>query len=492
MTPMMNRLLFRAILALPLALGACNLGPDYEQPVMKTPEAWQYAPAKENPRPVTSAWWKAFNNDELDRLEQTAIANNQDLKAPVARIAQARATAKVAGAPLYPMLSAGGGAVKSKGSDVVGPTGTTVTGGGISPSTTTYDAILSTSYELDFWGKNAAAADAANQRVVSSIYDRDTVLWTLQSDVATTYFQILAARDRLRLARATLTNSENILRFIEAQFRAGNLSPLEVSQQRSAVASQRALIPALQQTERESIAALAVLLGQMPQTLKIEAQTLHDTRPPAIEPGLPSTLMERRPDVQKAESDLRASNKDIVSAHAARFPSITLTGQGGTQAVQLGMMFGPGSALYSIAASITAPIFLGGQLQGQEELTRGQFEELAQVYQKTVISAFRDVEVALSATDTSSVQYAESKEALLQAREAYRVAELRYRRGAADFLPVLNSQVQVTSSEDAEVQADLLRFNAVVSLYKALGGGWDKGTSLAKADAEKKAADDAD
>lgn len=481
-----------ACLALPLALAACNLGPDYAQPVTQKPEAWQWAPVKENPQPVAAGWWKAFGNDELNRLEATAMENNQDLKAAVARIAQARAQAKVAGAPLYPTLSAGGGAVKSKGSDVVGPTGTTVTGGGTSPSTTTYDAILSTSYELDFWGKNAAAADAANQRVVSSIYDRDTVLWTLQSDVATTYFQILAARDRLRLARNTLANSENILRFLESQFRAGTLSPLEVAQQRSAVALQRSTIPALVQAERESIGALAVLLGVLPQSLVIEGQTLHETRPPAVEPGLPSTLLERRPDIQKAESDLRASNKDIVSAHAARFPSITLTGQGGSQAVQLGMMFGPGSALYSIAASITAPIFLGGQLQGQEELTRAQFQELAQAYQKSVISAFRDVEVALSSTDTSSVRYAESKEALLQAREAFRVAELRYRRGAADFLSVLNSQVQVTSSEDAEVQADLLRFNAVVSLYKALGGGWDKEASLAKADEEKKAADAAE
>lgn len=488
----MNRLLSRAPLALALALGACNLGPDYKQPTMETPEAWQYAPAKENPQPVTSEWWKAFNNEELNRLEQTAIANNQDVKAAVARIAQSRAQAKIAGAPLYPTLSFGGGAVKSKGSDVVGPTGTTVTGGGTSPSTTTYDAILSTSYEFDFWGKNAAATDAANQRVVSSIYDRDTVMWTLQSDVATTYFQILAARDRLRLARTTLENSENILRFLETQYRAGTLSILEVSQQRSAVSAQRALIPSLQQVERESIAALAVLLGQMPQTLKIEAQTLHETRPPAIEPGLPSTLMERRPDIQKAESDLRASNKDIVSAHAARFPSISLTGQGGSQAVQLGMMFGPGSALYSIAASITAPIFLGGQLQGQEELTKAQFQELAEAYQKAVISAFRDAEVALSATETSSLQYAESREALVQAREAYRVSELRYRRGVSDFLSVLNSQVQVTSSEDAMVQTDLLRFNAVVSLYKALGGGWDKQTSLAKADEEKKSADGAD
>jgi NodT family efflux transporter outer membrane factor (OMF) lipoprotein len=460
--------------------------------VTQKPEAWQWAPVKENPQPVAAEWWKAFRNAELNRLEAAAMENNQDLKAAVARIAQARAQAKVAGAPLYPTLSAGGGGVKSKGSDVVGPTGTTVTGGGISPSTTTYNAILSTSYELDFWGKNAAAADAANQRVVSTIYDRDTVLWTLQSDVATTYFQILAVRDRLRLARNTLANSESVLRFLESQFRAGTLSPLEVAQQRSAVAAQRATLPALVQTERETIGALAVLLGVLPQSLTIEGQTLHETRPPAIEPGLPSTLLERRPDIQKAESDLRASNKDIVSAHAARFPSITLTGQGGTQAVQLGMMFGPGSALYSIAASITAPIFLGGQLQGQEELTRAQFQELAQVYQKSVISAFRDVEVALSATDTSSVQYAESKEALLQAREAFRVAELRYRRGAADFLSVLNSQVQVTSSEDAEVQADLLRFNAVVSLFKALGGGWDKETALTNADEEKKTADAAE
>ena len=169
---------------------------------------------------------------------------------------------------------------------------------------------------------------------------------------------------------------------------------------------------------------------------------------------------------------MRASNKDIVSAHAARFPSIALTGQAGVQAGQLSMMFGPGSALYSIAASITAPIFLGGQLQGQEELTKAQFQELAEVYQKTLISAFRDAEVALSATDTSSLQYSESKEALLQAREAYRLAEARYREGATDLLSVLDAQRSLYQAEDQVVQARFERLQAAVNLFSALGGGW--------------------
>jgi NodT family efflux transporter outer membrane factor (OMF) lipoprotein len=438
--------------------------PDYHRPEAPVPQRWDAAgePAVW-PDPE---WWRSFASRELDGLIVQAIADNRNLRAAVARIRQAEAQARIAGADLYPSLSAGGAASRTKrASSNLGTTSR--------PGFTTYQASLTASYQLDLFGENSATAAAAETRLESSLYDRQTVALTLLSDIANTYFQVLTARERRRLAEETLDNAESILELLEQRQGAGTVSDLEVAQQRSAVATQRAALPALLLSERLSLNALAVLLGRPPEGLAVETRSLADIRLPPVVAGLPSALLERRPDLRKAEADLRAANFDIGTARAARFPSVQLTADGGTVSGALSGLFGPGTFFYTLTSSLTAPIFAGGRLEGQEELNRARFAELIETYQQAILAAFQDVEDALSTAEQNGRQYGFSREAYEQARAAYRLADLRFRVGTVDFLTVLEAQRTVFQAADALVQADAARYNAIVGVYRALGGGWD-------------------
>jgi NodT family efflux transporter outer membrane factor (OMF) lipoprotein len=253
----------------------------------------------------------------------------------------------------------------------------------------------------------------------------------------------------------------------------GTVSDLEVAQQKSAVATQRAAIPALIQAERQATHALALLLGKNPEGVAVAGKSLDDAALPAVAAGIPSALLQRRPDLRKAEADLVAANFDIKNARAQRFPSVDLTAEGGTESLALSGLLGPGSFLYTLAASVTAPIFEGNRLEGQEEFADARYRELLETYRQAILSAFRDVEDALAAWRGTADQYDFDREAYEQAKEAYRLADLRYRAGTVDFLTVLQAQQTVFQAQDALVQTDLARFDAIISLYKALGGGWD-------------------
>ena len=225
--------------------------------------------------------------------------------------------------------------------------------------------------------------------------------------------------------------------------------------------------------ERQSLNALAVLLGRNPEGFDIKAQSLADVQAPKIGAGIPSTLLMRRPDLRRAESDLKASNFDVAAARAARFPSINLTGQGGSASSALDTLFSSGTFFYSVAASAAETIFAGGRLQGQEQLARGRYREVLQNYRQSVIAAFSDVETALTAVRENNLSYDFIREAYDQAETAYRLAELRYRSGIVDFQTVLNAQNTAFQAEESMVQSEFTRFNAVVTLAQALGGGWD-------------------
>lgn len=450
-----------AVLAAAL-LGACTMVPDYQPPQAPTPRHWEAGgdAAAVWPDP---AWWEGFGSRELDGFIRQAIADNRNLRAAVARIRQAQAQARIAGADLYPWLSAGGSGGRSKSASSRGET--------------SLEASLAASYEVDLFGRAGADAAAAETRVEASIHDRQTVALTLLADVATTYFQVITARERRRLAEESLANTESILALLEERQRAGTISDLEVAQQRSAVASVRASLPALQLSERLSLNALAVLLGRPPEGFVLETRSLEDIRLPPIAAGLPSGLLERRPDLRRAEADLRAANFDVGAARAARFPSLVLTAEGGTVSGALSGLFASGSFFYALAASLAAPIFEGGRLQGQEELDRARFDELIEAYQQAILAAFQDVENALSTAEQNGRQYVFNREAYEQAREAFRLADLRFRVGTVDFLTVLEAQRSVFQTADALAQIDAARYNALVGVYRALGGGWDGRTA---------------
>ena len=450
-----------SLLVLLTALAGCSwLGPEYKPEQIDVPERWQWSNAGVGVWP-DPAWWQVFASPELDRLMGEAAAGNRDLKAAVARVAQAEAQAKIAGAALWPTLSTDASANRSSQNSGRGRV--------VSRS---YGPGATAAYQVNLFGADYHSARAAITRVEASRYDRETVALTVSSSVAQTYFQIRAVRERIRIANGSLATAVRLLGLLEEQRRIGTTSDLEVAQQRASVASQRAAIPALVQAEREALATLALLLGLNPQGFDLQARNLEGLTLPSVIGGMPSELLQRRPDIRSAEANLRAANLDVQAARAARFPNISLTANGGASSQALGRLFSPSSMLYTLAASLTAPILQGGRLKGQEQLNKARYEELIETYRTAILDGFRDVDNALSAVDQFRQQYAYNLDGRTQAREAYRLAELRYRAGTIDFLTVLDTQRAVLQAEDALVQSQLAHINALVTLYQALGGGW--------------------
>ncbi len=472
--PVRRLLLTTTLLA---GLAACSVGEPYTAPTLTAPAAWDAAQTGQ----VTlgagewpdATWWGGFGSTELDGLMQAAQTGNRDLAAALARIRQAEASAKIAGAALLPSLGGDGGASRSWSPAASGSSNSRTVSSGRSVRNN-FDLGLSAGYQVDLFGGNQAGSDAALERLNASRYDREALTLTLHADLASNYFQLLSVRDRIRLAEDTLRNAEEVLAVLERQRQLGVASELEVAQQRNSVASQRATLPALRQSERETLTAIALLLGRAPQGFAISTQSLDALALPAVKAGLPSALLARRPDIRKAEADLRAASRDIAVAQAARLPSLNLTIGGGLQSSALHTLLQPQSALYSIAASLTAPLFQGGRLEGQEELSRARYQELAETYGKAAVTAFGDVENALSSTAHAAERYEYAREAFDQAREAYRIVEARYRAGTVPFLNLLDAQRTVFQANDTLAQALLGRYTALVNLYQALGGGWSE------------------
>lgn len=456
-----------------VGLAGCEIGDPFSKPAITAPSAWDAAGTPALAEWPDTGWWRGFASTELDGLMRQAESNNRDLAAALARIRQAEASARIAGAALLPTLGADGGAGRSW-SPTSSSTSSTRTASSGRVVRNSFDLGLTAGYQVDLFGGNRAGSDAALERLAASRYDRETVALTLHADLAAAYFQLLSVRDRIRLAEDTLRNAEDVLAVLERQRQLGVASELEVAQQRNSVASQRATIPALRQSERETLTAIALLLGRPPQGFAISTTSLDALALPAVKAGLPSALLARRPDIRKAEADLRAANRDIATAQAARLPSLDLTMGAGLQSSALHTLLQPQSALYSLAASLTAPLFQGGRLEGQEDLNRARYQELAETYGKAAITAFGDVEDALTSTGNAAERYTYAREAFDQAREAYRIVEARYRAGTVPFLNLLDAQRTVFQANDALAQALLGRYTALVDLYKALGGGWSE------------------
>jgi NodT family efflux transporter outer membrane factor (OMF) lipoprotein len=331
---------------------------------------------------------------------------------------------------------------------------------------------VSASYQVDFWGKNAAALSAAKSTARASRYDLQVVALTVVSGVATTYFDALGLQDRLQVARDNLANSENMLRIIREQAQVGTAMELNIAQQETIVAGLRAAIPPLQRQISQTLDALAILLNRPPSNMRLAAHSLTPLSVPEVAPGLPSELLARRPDIHEAEAQLIAANANIKVARAAFFPSLALTASGGIESLALSATLSPASTIYALAASVTQPIFEGGALKGQLAYTKGRYEELLQNYRKAVISAFSNVEDALAATQRTAEQQASQEVAVAKARRAYELALLQYRAGSVDLLTALTTENALFSANDLLVQVRIARMQALVSLFNALGGGW--------------------
>ncbi len=465
----------RALLLTATLLSGCDIGPDYERPSVATPAGWREADGGQAAWP-SDDWWRGFNSQQLDSFIAQAQRENYDLGAAVARVRQADALVRVAGAALLPSLEANGGAASQRTLLPIGGNGSKIT----FPE---YTLGLDASYEIDFWGKNRAALNAAKATALASRYDQQVVALTVVTSVASTYLQALALQDRLKVARDNLSTAENTLSVIEGQRRLGTAMDLDVSQQQTIVSGLRAAIPPLQQQLSQTIDALAILIGEPPEQVNIAPASLLQLSLPNVAPGIPSELLARRPDVARAEAQLVSANADIKVARAQFFPSLNLTAAGGFASLGLSSFLAPEGTVFSAVASAVQPIFEGGRLEGQLEFSKARYEELLQDYRGAVISAFSNVEDALAATQRTSEQQNYEDATVAQARRSYEIAEARYRVGLTDLLTVLNTENALFPAEDASVQVRLAHMQALVSLFNALGGGWSEGEMTQAADA---------
>ncbi|RRW52567.1 efflux transporter outer membrane subunit [Pseudomonas moraviensis] len=455
-------------LAASLLLAACSSPAPRLDSGVQPPSAWQSA---DTPGALQSnrQWWTQFGSPELERLVEQARLGSYDLAAAVARVRQAEASATIAGAPLLPELKAGLNANRQK----------LIHGKGysqldVSPenhSLDYYDAELSASYEVDFWGGKRAARDSAVLGVQASEFDRATVELTLLSGVANSYTQALALREQARIAELNLANAQNVLHLVQTRFDAGSATALELAQQKSLVAEQQRRLPLVQQQAREALISLAALLGQPVQALPLPTQSFAQLHWPDIASGVPSDLLSRRPDIASAEAKLAAAQADVTVARAAMLPKITLTASLGSGADLAADLLR--TTFYNLSSGLTAPIFNNGRLSAERDKAQARQDELLETYRGAIINGFADVEKALSSIRGLDEQRQWQSEELSQAQTAFDIAQSRYQAGAEDLLTVLQTQRTLYAAQDLNVQLRLARLQASIALYKALGGGWE-------------------
>ncbi|MGF6457708.1 efflux transporter outer membrane subunit [Pseudomonas frederiksbergensis] len=455
------------LLAASLLLAACSNPAPRPDSGLQLPAAWQ-SPNTAAAAHSNRQWWMQFGSPQLNRLIEQACVGSHDLAAAVARVQQAQASATIAGAPLLPELKAGLNANRQRLLHGKGYSQLDV-----SPdnrSLNYYDAELSASYEIDFWGGKRATRDSALLGLQASEFDRATVELTLQSGVANSYTQALSLREQQRIAELNLANAQSVLQLVQTRYDAGSATALELAQQKSLVAEQQRKLPLVQQQAREARITLAALLGQPVQALTLTEQPFDQLHWPQIASGVPSELLSRRPDIASAEAKLAAAQADVTVARAAMLPKLTLTASLGTGADLASDLLR--TTFYNLSSGLVAPVFNNGRLSAERDKATARQQELLETYRGAIINGFADVEKALNSIRGLDEQRQWQGEELSQAQTAFDIAQSRYQAGAEDLLTVLQTQRTLYAAQDLNVQLRLSRLQASIALYKALGGGW--------------------
>jgi multidrug efflux system outer membrane protein len=452
-------------------LAGCTLGPDYTRSDLQLPDAYRAATAnqqtladKQVQVPIQADWWTLFNDPQLNSLMQTALLANADVQIAQARLAQAEALARQAGAAQYPTLNITGGLTRAS-------SGAVATTSGVAVSANTSQLGLTTSYELDVWGRVRRNIESATSLVSASAYDQVSVALTLEGLLANTYLRLRSLDAQIAVLEDSIITRKNSLRIARAKFDGGLISPLDVSQATAALANSQAL--ASEQSRVRAIVQnqLGVLTGTLDLVL-ISQDVRALPIPPVPPPGLPSSLLENRPDVNRAEQELKAANARIGVATAGLFPTLSLTGLFGAQSVDFSTFLSGQSSVWSAGIGLLQPVFNGGLLQGRLDFAKAQQQEFLGSYVKVVRGAFGEVSDALVSVRQTlqTEQYLDVQ--LKAANKAQSLAMLRYEAGYVDFLSVLESQRVANEAGLAFVVNRALRLQASVDLFKALGGGW--------------------
>jgi multidrug efflux system outer membrane protein len=459
----------RSLLALPLLLAGCTrtLHPVYTRPAVDLPGAYRGESAQDAQAGSwgDTKWWEVFQDKELQELIRIALQQNFDVRIAASRILQAQAQLGIVRADQFPEVDGGAGATAIRAAKTK-----------LQPAYRLHaeQIMVSASWELDFWGRFRSATEAARAQLLATEWGRRAVLSTLVANVASGYFQLRGDDLALEISRRALVSRQQSLQLVSTQEKHGDTSLLDVRQAEQLVYTASSQIPDLERQIQQQENALSILLGRYPGVIP-RGQTLTDqVHSPQIPSGLPSTLLERRPDVVQAEQQLIAQNAEIGVARAAYYPQISLTGSGGTQSGALVWLFSGPSGFWNFAAALTQPIFTAGRIKSNIKLVETQQQQAALVYQQTVLEAFREVSDALIGYQKTR-EFREQLELLTaSAADASRLSALRYRGGATSYLEVLTSETNSFSAELSLAQARSNELLAMVQIYKALGGGWQQ------------------
>ncbi|SOE87282.1 efflux transporter, outer membrane factor (OMF) lipoprotein, NodT family [Burkholderia sp. YR290] len=495
-------------LALSLALTGCLVGPNFERPQTNTPNVFDRTQTAQSPsKPVESEfspqWWTLFNDPILDSLEQQLADENLDVAAASARLLASRAEQRIAGAAEYPTLDGNASYHRERGSPNgilsllgVNPTGAPVEsaagntplgvapmpGSKGSPPYNLYQFGFDASWELDIWGRVRRSVEAATALSQASYEDRNSVLLSARAELARDYIQLRDTQSLLQIAHENLAIAQDATKLTEKRVREGVTTNLDVDNASAQAESIQSLIPTLESQAETTINAIGLLLAKEPRALQEMLAGPRDVPalPAQVPIGFPSELLQRRPDIRKAEDQLHAATASIGMAKADFYPRISLNGSAGFQSLQLSNLATWESGQYVVGPSITLPIFQGGRLIGTLHLREAQQQEAAIVYRRTVLDAWREVDDALVVYDAEQRRRDRLKTVVSLNQNALSIARQRYKEGAVDFLNVLNVQRQLLDSQSSLEQSEAEAAVNLITLCKVLGGGWE--TTYARED----------
>jgi multidrug efflux system outer membrane protein len=453
------------------AVAGCTVGPDYKRPVVTIPDTYRGATAPESAVADAGsigdqAWWDVFQDDQLGELIRTALGQNLDLRIAATRILEAQAQLGITRADQFPTVDANASTSRARVAKSVVPLP-------LNPyQRTDFQLTATAAWEVDFWGKYRRATEAARASLLASEWGRQAVAASLVSQVASAYFELRAFDRQLDVATRTLESRRESLRLTEVTASGGATSLVDVRQAEQLVFNAAATISDLERQISQQENYISVLLGRNPSDVPRGAALEAQAHLPEVPVGLPSALIERRPDIRQAEEVLIAANANIGVAKAAYFPQISLTGTGGIESAALSALFTTPAGLWSVGAGLTQPVFNAGRIRSRVALSKAQQEEAVLAYQRTIQLSLREVSDALVGYRKGRDFREQEQQLNGAAADARRLADIRYRGGATSYLEVLDSDTRMFSAELGVTQAELNELLSLVQIYRALGGGW--------------------
>ena len=485
MNQSLRRLSFSPVLLLAVTgLIGCAVGPNYKRPTVDVPATYRGAtagsppatdaqsePTKPKPPGIVSEkesfgdekWWEVFEDPKLQGLIRTALRNNYDVRIAAARVVEAQAQLGITRADQFPSLSAGGN-ISSQQSPKIGPIP--------AYEATQGELAASAAWNLDFWGKYRRATEAARASLLANEWAQKAVMATLVANLATSYFELRQFDLELEISKRTLSSRRESLEMTQALEQHGINSLLDVRQSEQLVYTAATDVPDFERQIAQEENAISILLGNNPGDIPRGLKLTEQPHAPDVPAGIPSSLLERRPDIREAEENLIAANAQIGVARAAYFPQISLTGTAGFESPALTSLFTGPAGLWNLAGSFTQPIFEGGRLKSNLRLAEAQHEQMILTYQETIQGAFRDVSNALIAYRKNRELRVEQEHLVESARDAAHLSHTRFDAGTTDYLEVLTNETNSFSAELGLAQAQANELIAMVELYQALGGGW--------------------